>query len=192
DIELMNLIRSAIETIIISSSKTKRLEKLAYTDFLTGLSNRLFITERFEELQPDTNKGANITCFAIIDIDHFKQVNDTYGHDVGDAVLQQTARKIAEVVRISDCVSRVGGEEFALLLTDLPRENAEDVLEKIRSAVEGNSIVIDKEKSMTVTVSIGATELSAGDKFSSAYKKADKALYKSKSGGRNRVSWAGR
>lgn len=190
DIELMSLICSAIETIIINSSKTKRLEKLAYTDFLTGLSNRLFITERFEELEPNDNKLANVTCFAIIDVDHFKKVNDNYGHDAGDEVLQQTARKIAGLVRISDCVSRVGGEEFALLLTDLPREKAERVLEKVRTAIEGNAITIDKNQSIKVTVSIGATELKAEDEFNSAYKKADLALYKSKRDGRNRVSWS--
>uniref|UniRef100_UPI00258CD4CE GGDEF domain-containing protein n=1 Tax=Idiomarina sp. TaxID=1874361 RepID=UPI00258CD4CE len=118
------------------------------------------------------------------------KVNDNYGHDAGDEVLQHTARKIAGLVRISDCVSRVGGEEFALLLTDLPREKAERVLEKVRTAIEGNAITIDKNQSIKVTVSIGATELKAEDEFNSAYKKADLALYKSKRDGRNRVSWS--
>ncbi|HAS15192.1 MAG TPA: PAS domain S-box protein [Idiomarina abyssalis] len=189
DIELMSLICSAIENIIINSSKTKKLEKLAYTDFLTGLSNRLFITERFEELQPNDNQTLNITCFAIIDIDHFKVVNDSYGHDAGDEVLQQTARKIAEQVRASDCVSRVGGEEFVIILMNIPRKNAQSILENIRKKVAGNEILLGNKSGVHVTVSIGATELAVDDLFNTAYKKADIALYQSKKQGRNRLTW---
>jgi len=190
DIELMSLICSAIENIIINSSKTKKLEKLAYTDFLTGLSNRLFITERFEELQPNDNQTLNITCFAMIDIDHFKAVNDNYGHDAGDEVLQQTARKVAEQVRASDCVSRVGGEEFAVILTNVPHQKAQSILEKIRQKVAENNVPLEDKSVVNVTVSIGATELTVDDEFNTAYKKADIALYESKKQGRNRVTWS--
>ncbi|KTG28855.1 PAS domain S-box protein [Idiomarina sp. WRN-38] len=189
DIELVGLICSAIETIIINSSKTKRLEKLAYTDFLTGLTNRLFITERFAELQAHQTSANNVSCFAIIDIDHFKSVNDTYGHDAGDKVLQQTARTIAELVRVSDCCSRVGGEEFAIILEDIPLKTAADVLEKVRTSVEDMVVGIGNEQNVSITASIGVTQLTEEDEFNSAYKRADIALYRSKEGGRNQVQW---
>ncbi len=189
DIELVGLICSAIETIIINSSKTKRLEKLAYTDFLTGLTNRLFITERFAELQAHKVSENNCSCFAIIDIDHFKSVNDTYGHDAGDKVLQQTARTIAELVRVSDCCSRVGGEEFAIILEDIPLKTAADVLEKVRTSVEDMIVDIGNEQNVSITASIGVTQLTEEDEFNSAYKRADIALYRSKEGGRNQVQW---
>lgn len=189
DIELVGLICSAIETIIINSSKTKRLEKLAYTDFLTGLTNRLFITERFAELQAHKTSANNVSCFAIIDIDHFKSVNDTYGHDAGDKVLQQTARTIAELVRVSDCCSRVGGEEFAIILEDIPLKTAADVLEKVRTSVEDMIVDIGNEQNVSITASIGVTQLTEEDEFNSAYKRADIALYRSKDGGRNQVQW---
>lgn len=189
DIELMSLICSAIENIIINSSKTKKLEKLAYTDFLTGLSNRLFITERFDELQPTDDQQVNITCFALIDIDHFKMVNDKYGHDAGDEVLQQTARKIAEQVRSSDCLSRVGGEEFAIILTNIPHQNAQSILESIRQKIAGNGVLLADDTVVNVTLSIGATQLAIDDEFNTAYKKADIALYQSKKQGRNMITW---
>lgn len=191
DIELMGLICSAIETIITNSSKTKRLERLAYTDFLTGLTNRLFITERFAELKTHSAGSGKTSCFAIIDIDHFKNVNDTFGHDAGDKVLQQAARTIAELVRVSDCCSRVGGEEFAVILDDISQREASTVLEKIRQAVAAQAVDIDSHQPVSVTVSIGATLLTGDEEFNTAYKSADVALYRSKTKGRNQIQWHG-
>ena len=125
----MGLICSAIETILINSSKTKRLEKLAYTDFLTGLSNRLYLTERFNELTLQRHTNSKSCCFALIDIDHFKAINDTFGHDIGDKMLQ-TALKIAGLIRTTDTLTRIGGEEFALIITGLNQAQADSVLEK--------------------------------------------------------------
>jgi diguanylate cyclase (GGDEF)-like protein/PAS domain S-box-containing protein len=190
DIELMGLICSAIETILINSSKTKRLEKLAYTDFLTGLSNRLYLTERFNELTLQRHTNSKSCCFALIDIDHFKAINDTFGHDIGDKMLQQTALKIAGLIRTTDTLTRIGGEEFALIITGLNQAQADSVLEKIRRGVENNKFQLADGSSLAVTVSIGATLISDAEPFKSAYKQADLALYKSKRGGRNRTTWS--
>lgn len=189
DKELIGLICSAIETVVISNSKTRRLERLAYTDFLTGLSNRLYITEQLERIAELPIKEGNIRCFALIDIDHFKTVNDTHGHDAGDEVLQMVASCISDAVRTSDICSRVGGEEFALVLTGLTRDKATEVLNRIREIIEALQVEIRDTISVNVTVSLGVTELTQDDDFNHAYKRADIALYKSKREGRNRLTW---
>lgn len=189
DKELMGLICSAIETVIISNSKTTRLERLAYTDFLTGLSNRLYITEQLERIAELPVKDNHICCFALIDIDHFKAVNDTHGHDAGDEVLQMVASRISDAVRTSDICSRVGGEEFALVLTGLTRAKANEVLNRIREIIEALQIEIRETITVSVTVSLGVTELTKEDNFNHAYKRADIALYSSKKEGRNRLTW---
>ncbi|RUO61808.1 diguanylate cyclase [Pseudidiomarina insulisalsae] len=189
EIELVSLVCSAIETVLLNSSKTKRLEQLAYSDFLTGLTNRLYLTERFEDIKARTNTTSNITCLALVDLDHFKKVNDTYGHDVGDLVLQRVARELSGIVRSTDCCSRVGGEEFALLLPDIPRNKSEQLLATVRTVIDRMRITFD-DSELSLTVSIGATAVGEDESLSAAYKQADLALYQSKKNGRNQVTWA--
>lgn len=192
DKELMGLLCSAIETIIFNNSKTSRLEQMAYTDFLTGLTNRLYITEQVNRLSEVDHGGAD-SFFALIDIDHFKSVNDSYGHDAGDEVLQAVAMALGEAVRASDLCARVGGEEFALVLMDIDKATAVDILQRIRTAVAALEVNVNDDNGnrqrVNVTVSLGATEFVIGDEFNQLYKRADLALYESKRQGRNQLTW---
>jgi len=188
DKELMGLLCSAIETLIINNSKTDRLERLAYTDFLTGLSNRLFINEFFERLVYQNRERLNHYYCVLVDIDHFKQLNDQFGHDAGDSVLQAVAIKFTDSLRSDDVCARVGGEEFMLLIHADDKVDIANVVERLRKNIENLKIEHDDEI-ITTTVSIGVTKLQAQDSFNLAYKRADKALYQSKSDGRNCCRW---
>lgn len=191
DIELVGLLCSAIETILSNRTKTMQLERLAYNDFLTGLTNRLFLNERFAELHAQTQLSDRVTCFILVDIDHFKQVNDHYGHDVGDTVLQAVAGLLSASVRVTDACSRIGGEEFALTLPSITEDKAKELAERIRDEVEKMTIQYGAtpDESVSVKVSIGATFVANDETLSDVYKKADIALYKAKRAGRNRTRW---
>ena len=123
----------------------------------------------------------------MLDIDHFKQVNDTYGHEAGDIVLKEIARILQTSVRSSDLVIRYGGEEFMLILMDAKGENGEWVAEKIRTNIESQRIALPAGK-LQRTVSIGVADFPAdSDDFWQCVKYADTALYSAKGAGRNRV-----
>ncbi len=191
DIELMTLLCSAIETILTNRTKTLKLEHLANHDFLTGLTNRFFLSQQFAELHAQTQMDERQTAFILVDIDHFKRVNDTYGHDIGDQVLQAVAGVLSANVRTSDACSRVGGEEFAIILPSITPERAEQVAEEIRAEVENLKVQYGAtpDQSLSVTVSIGAAYVTNGASLSQVYKQADLALYESKNAGRNYVTW---
>jgi len=123
------------------------------------------------------------SVFLVLDIDHFKQVNDTYGHNSGDSVLKKLADLIKSRQRKEDKVFRIGGEEFCIILKHLTKESAESTAEEIRLLVEKKVFI----QSESVTVSIGATMVQAKDTPDSVMKRADKALYRAKNNGRNQV-----
>ena len=124
----------------------------------------------------------------MLDLDHFKAVNDTYGHDAGDIVLRHLAKTIKKILRASDLVIRMGGEEFLVLLLDTPIENGLRVAENIRKTLERSTITINDKVSLQKTVSIGAAEFpNAENDFWLAVKQSDAALYEAKESGRNRV-----
>lgn len=191
DIELMTLLCSAIETILTNRSKTLELERLANHDFLTGLTNRFFLTQQFEALHRQTQLPGRRTAFMLVDIDKFKQVNDNYGHDVGDEVLQAVAAALSANVRLTDACARIGGEEFALVVPSVTPEKAKLIAEHIRAEVEKLRIQYGKtpDEALSVTVSIGGAFVGDEDTLSQVYKNADAALYESKNNGRNRVHW---
>ncbi|PYE35200.1 PAS domain S-box-containing protein/diguanylate cyclase (GGDEF)-like protein [Idiomarina fontislapidosi] len=188
DKELMGLLCSAIETLIINNSKTDRLERLAYTDFLTGLSNRLFINEFFERLVYENRERLSQYYCALVDIDHFKRINDEFGHDAGDRVLQAVALEFTDSLRNDDVCARVGGEEFMLLIHADADSDTARLIERLRQSIASLEIQHDQHR-ISTTVSIGVTKLQETDSFNRAYKRADSALYQSKSNGRNRMSW---
>ena len=126
----------------------------------------------------------------ILDIDHFKSVNDTYGHDAGDEVLKVFARRIKRVLRSADLVCRLGGEEFVVVMPETPLAVAERIAERVRSAVERERFPIDPTRAIPVTTSIGLAERGADANADALLRRADKALYASKSAGRNRVTAA--
>ncbi len=123
----------------------------------------------------------------MIDIDHFKKINDTYGHQTGDDILIAISQKIQSMIRNNDLLARIGGEEFAILLPGSSRKEAKTVGEQICIAIERDPFVI-KDEMITVTVSIGIAELDDADPtFDALYQKADSQLYEAKKLGRNRV-----
>ncbi|WP_457795798.1 PleD family two-component system response regulator [Methylocystis sp. S23] len=166
--------------------------ELAVVDALTGLNNRRFLeTHLANALDQAAHKGRPLSLM-ILDIDHFKSVNDTYGHDAGDEVLKTFAQRIKRVLRGADLVCRLGGEEFVVVMPDTPLTIAERVAERVRAAVEGEKFPIDTKATRTipVTTSIGLAERGTDANADALLRRADKALYASKSSGRNRVTAA--
>ncbi len=166
--------------------RSRMFEEAAKTDPLTSLPNRRGMHERLNEEFQKFDGMNNIFSIVIADIDFFKHVNDTYGHDGGDAVLVSLAQKFRTVLRNQDYVSRWGGEEFLILLADTKVNGAIILSEKIRKAVE-EMIIIHGKKKIKVTISFGAAEISDMSSIDVVIKRADKMLYKAKVGGRNQV-----
>ena len=152
---------------------------LAATDMLTGLNNRRAFYEKVAEI-PDGINGV----LMIIDPDHFKRVNDTYGHGIGDLCLQQIAKRLIASVRENDIVARIGGEEFAVVMLDADRETAEGIGARL---VEGVMLEVAQDDTITVTLSVGAMMLAHLKHFDTYMGLADEALYVAKSTGRARI-----
>lgn len=165
----------------------EELRKQAVTDALTGVSNRRRLMEVGEKEVLRRKRSNEALAALMLDIDHFKRVNDTWGHPAGDAVIRALATRCTEIVRGSDTVGRLGGEEFAIILpmTDLAR--AMDLAERIRVRISAEPVVWEGQ-SIPFTVSIGVADAqdSTGD-FATLIGRADAALYAAKQGGRNRV-----
>jgi diguanylate cyclase (GGDEF)-like protein len=158
------------------------LENKANKDQLTQIYNRTYLHEHMSNLSA-TLKDDEKIHFMIFDIDFFKKINDTYGHQVGDIVLKEFTSVISAHIRSSDLFARWGGEEFVLLLSDTTLEGATKVAEHLRDRIEKNKFVDD----IKVTCSIGVTEGSKKDTEEALFQRADEALYKAKETGRNRV-----
>ncbi|HEY1628445.1 MAG TPA: diguanylate cyclase, partial [Tepidisphaeraceae bacterium] len=164
-----------------------RLERLSITDELTGLFNRRHAISRLEEQWTLTERYVRPLSIALIDIDHFKRVNDTHGHDAGDAILRQVAAILREMTRGTDPLSRVGGEEFLIIFPGQSLQEARMCSERLRVAVESHLFVLPYCE-VKVTVSIGIAIRSASMKQSSdLLKLADQVLYAAKHAGRNVV-----
>ncbi len=172
-----------------------RLMRSGFTDVLTGWFNRRYLQVRIkEELARARRHSTPLTCL-MLDIDHFKRVNDEYGHAAGDEVLRELAQLIDGEIRATDVAARYGGEEFVILLPDTDEDAGALLAERIRAVVAAYSFNLDEEASITITVSIGVASASpqrgdndlktAGDALVA---RADVALYKAKSEGRDRVS----
>jgi diguanylate cyclase (GGDEF)-like protein len=157
-------------------------ERLALTDSLSGMVNRRGMQDALTREIARARRSGSTTSVILIDIDHFKAINDQHGHGIGDDVLRNVARRIAGAVRASDTIARWGGEEFLVLLPDTPLHGARVCAEHIRRAVEAS------EGPLKVTVSLGAAELSAGESPHLAIGRADLRLYEAKAAGRNRVA----
>ncbi len=163
----------------------KELKRVSGIDKLTQINNRLKLDEVLEyEFSISTRYSTDLSIF-ILDIDHFKKVNDTFGHLVGDLVLTQLAGILKSCVRESDTVGRWGGEEFLVILPHTCLEDARKVAEKIKGAVEKT----DFQKAGRITCSIGTASFCEGDDSEKLLSRADKALYRAKSGGRNQVGY---
>jgi len=173
----------------------ERLRHLGLTDPLTGVRNRRYFEQRsLDECRAVLRHGRSMACL-FLDLDHFKQINDRFGHHNGDLVLQSTARCITQQVRDSDLLSRYGGEEFVLLLLDSDLDEALEIAERIRSLVANMEVTLADNDQIYVTVSIGVSiinekpAMQAEELALELVECADKALYRAKEAGRNRVSF---
>lgn len=158
------------------------LKNQATIDGLTGLYNNRYIYERLEEETRRCSKNKCTFVVMILDIDHFKRINDTYGHLTGDKILKDLAEILKGNIREIDLVGRYGGEEFLIMLTDAYLSDGFEAAEKIRRAVENMEFV----KNIRLTISIGVEEYT-GEKVSELLEKADSKLYKAKNSGRNKT-----
>ncbi|MGC9144061.1 GGDEF domain-containing protein, partial [Hydrogenobaculum sp.] len=178
------------EAIPVMESKLlmEKLKEQSIKDQLTGFYNRRYIEEAIDPILSNAKRKGETIGILILDIDHFKEVNDTYGHDVGDLVLKSVAQAIKESIRESDIPIRFGGEEFLVLLTNIKPGESEHIAEKIRKNVENKVISLPNKTTLKKTISIGVSEIPTDtDKFWQAVKFADVALYKAKESGRNKV-----
>jgi len=167
--------------------KNRELQELAYYDPLTGLPNRRFFFEHASLIFEEVKRHEKPLSLLAMDIDHFKKINDTYGHDVGDVVLKTFAGLLRGMVRQSDICARLGGEEFVVLLPNTDLEGAKVLAERIRTAVAKNPVEHDSTV-IVFTVSIGVSQYRKGmQNIYELIKEADIALYRAKEGGRNRV-----
>lgn len=175
-------------------SLRKRMEQellvLATTDALTGLSNRHAFMQRAADLVKSAERFDQPCTLLMLDIDHFKQVNDLYGHQSGDEVLAKLGQLLLREMREVDIVGRLGGEEFAALLTQTDPTSAAAVAERLRSAVQKLQLKAVDGRPLHLTVSIGAAARRPAEPLEGVMSRADSALYQAKSNGRNRVEHA--
>ncbi len=169
--------------------KVQQSIELALFDPLTGLNNRRFLENHLATMLDNARVRRTPLTLMILDIDHFKRVNDTYGHDCGDEVLKSFADRLRGIIRGGDLLCRLGGEEFVIVMPNVEVCAAARIAERARRAIEQEPFVIDAGgRAIPVTTSIGVAERGLDDDTSSLYRRADRALYRAKSEGRNRVS----
>ena len=160
----------------------------AFIDSLTGVKNRSAFDSNFSRDVEYSHRKASELSLIVLDIDHFKQINDNYGHIVGDNVLRQLAQCAEKTIRSSDALYRYGGEEFVIVLNGTDEDGALLLAERIRQNVE--EMAIDSLKDVNITVSLGVAVLAENENAAHLFERADEALYRAKREGRNRVNAA--
>ena len=172
----------------IAVHQRELLAKLATTDELTGISNRRhFVDVGRREIDRCSRYGRRMSLL-YIDIDHFKRVNDTWGHPAGDIVLKELAREISGILRRQDTVARIGGEEYAVILPETEAKTAFAVGESLRLAIEQSRTRVSEKAEIKYTLSIGVATLTGEeDSLDAMMQRADAALYQAKKNGRNQV-----
>jgi two-component system cell cycle response regulator len=168
----------------------QRILRLASTDYLTGLMNRRVFLERLERELNRCEREVSNMGIIIMDIDHFKRVNDSFGHQAGDLVLQELSTTLVTLCRVYDFIGRYGGEEFIVCLPGADKWNTYQIAERMRSIVENKNILLpDKGTSVSVTASFGIVSMEPGQRKSAdrLINEADEALYRAKDQGRNQV-----
>lgn len=176
-------LRAMTETL---SARSETLEQAALTDALTGMQNRRYFDDALKEYIEEFRRIDKPIGLMILDLDHFKEVNDTYGHDVGDEVLRAVASCLRDMTRYHDVVARLGGEEFAVVAPNMDEDMLVKLAERIRKAIAGMAVLSGNVR-LKITTSVG---LAVWDKRESAeefYRRADRLLYQAKRMGRNRV-----
>lgn len=181
-------ILARVRNITFTNSRVTELEQLLDRDYLTGLYNRRFFMERFVEEFAWTARYREPLSVFMLDIDYFKNINDTYGHECGDEILKQIAKTLTSSLRTEDIVARYGGEEFIVLLPNTNAYGAMTAAELLRSAIQQKDFCCS-DMHLHLTISIGVTTYDYGSELSidAIMGRADNALYAAKKGGRNRV-----
>lgn len=173
--------------LIDTRRELRELHRVANTDVLTGIGNRKHLEGRLSAVLAECEQNADVAGILFMDVDHFKPVNDTYGHNTGDSVLRMVAHTIRYALRATDTVGRWGGEEFIAILYGVPdQESLTRAAEKIRTLVECSRLDVNGQ-GLTVTVSIGGTLVQTNDTYERLVHRADMLMYQSKQAGRNRV-----
>jgi len=163
------------------------LESLAFCDSLTGAPNRRYAEMKVEQAIQEVEQFGRCIGLLMIDVDHFKQVNDQYGHGTGDDVLRATCKTLTHSLRSGDTVGRWGGEEFLVIVMDVHSSALTAFAERCRMLIAESGIPAANE-SVRITISVGATLISQGDSVQTAVKRADELMYSSKMSGRNRTT----
>ena len=172
---------------VVSLKEALRVQ--AMHDALTGILNRRAIIERLEaELARSRREGKSFSV-VMIDLDHFKNINDTYGHPTGDEVLRESAHRIRRVLRAYDAVGRYGGEEFLVVIADAGHRTTASICERIRSAIAASTMA-PGQGAIQTTASLGVVTVRPGMSMEDAINAADAALYEAKAAGRDRVAYA--
>lgn len=177
-----------LELLHLLNRHVREQERLAVTDSLTGLYNRRHLMDTGKREMVRALRYGKPLSLIMLDIDHFKLINDTWGHQMGDRVLKGLADTIATTVREQDTFARIGGEEFAIVLPETDLDNAHRLAERIRSRVEGSILTsLDDGYEISITISLGMTTQAPHDpSFETLMSRADRALYRAKESGRNR------
>jgi diguanylate cyclase (GGDEF)-like protein/PAS domain S-box-containing protein len=183
----------AVETFSDNSSmmalrqRVLDLDDAVFRDTLTGIGNRRYLDVKLDSVLTERRRYGRPVGALLADIDHFKQVNDRFGHEIGDRVLAMVARTLSGNVRSTDVVGRWGGEEFIMLLPNLDPAMLVDIANKLRLLVDSSALTVGAN-TINVTLSVGATLVRPDDTPVSLVDRADRLMYDSKQGGRNRVS----
>ncbi|WP_455202926.1 DUF484 family protein [Kaarinaea lacus] len=195
--DFLQRLATVVAICLENTTNHERLKRVGLTDGLTGINNRRFFDQRIgEEIARSLRTLEPLSCL-LLDIDHFKQINDRFGHQIGDQVLRRCAALIREQLRNSDVLARYGGEEFAAVLINTHSHSAYEIAERIRASIadyDFNSLIKSGDASLTVTISIGIAVMAAGTIPTDIHllaeqllAHADEALYSAKHQGRNRV-----
>ncbi len=188
--QMFELIAAQVAVRIDLAQAHEKINRMATTDGLTGLANRRAFHHGFDVMINRARRRCAPLCLILADVDHFKRINDTYGHPFGDEVLREVARALSDVVRVVDLVARYGGEEFAVVLEDSDERGGRRMAERLRKAVEGLELCCGEEE-VHVTISLGLSVFPRATALKEELVSfADQALYRAKQSGRNRlVSW---
>lgn len=192
--DFLQRLASIVTVCLNNTCNQERLKKIGLTDTLTGVNNRRFYDQRLLEEVGRAQRDKLVISCLFFDVDYFKRVNDTYGHNEGDMILREVATLIRLSLRTSDVIARYGGEEFSAILNNTDGEKASEIAERIRNSIADRSFKLATGENIHITISIGVSTIHAGNYKidvdslgQQLVKNADNCLYKAKSSGRNCV-----
>lgn len=187
--QFLQHLAAVVSACIENARLHEEIKLVGLCDPLTGVNNRRFFDQRIEEEFSKAQRNQSTLACLFIDLDHFKRINDTHGHQVGDVVLKHVAQLLSETLRQGDVLARYGGEEFVVLLTGADQIITLEIAERMRNLVENTPFWTAQNKSVQVTLSVGIAFFQAGQVISvkQLLQKADQAVYAAKLSGRNQI-----